>query len=104
MSSRTHRLRRGILVVAAIGILSPLIGALPAQAAVSCTSVFDDGTYATANCTGSGKVRINATCHAIWPFSPWTDYGQWLTLNGGASIVNAHIYCAASVTAWVQYG
>jgi hypothetical protein len=104
MSSRSRHLGRGILVAAAIGLLSPLVGALPAQAAVRCTSVFDDGVYATANCTGSGSVRINATCNAIWPFSPWIDYGPWLYLTNGASIVNPHISCAASVTAWVQYG
>jgi hypothetical protein len=104
MSTRSRNIGRGVFVAAAIGLLSPFIGALSAQAAASCTSIHDNGTYATANCTGVGNVRINATCNAIWPYSPWTDYGSWVHINGGASIANPHIYCAASVRPWVQYG
>ena len=103
MSTRRSTIVRGALVAAALGLVFPFIAAAPAQAAASCWDAGTDGTYATASCSGYGSVRINVRCNAIWPFTPWTDYGPWTYINGGANIVNAHIYCAASITVWVQY-
>lgn len=103
MSTRRSRIARSAVIAAAIGLLAPLVGALPAEAAASCSGAGTDGTYATANCTGYGNARINVSCNAIWPFTPWTDYGSWTYVNGGLTIVNAHAYCAAPTSVWVEY-
>jgi hypothetical protein len=102
MTSRS-RIAGVALAAAGLGIVMSLAGAVPAQAAATCTNVGTDGAYATANCTGVGTVRINVRCNAIWPFTQWTDYGSWTSINGGGTIVNSHAYCAASTTVWVQY-
>lgn len=105
MSLRGRNIARGALLAAALGLISPFITAgTPAQAAASCWNAGTDGTTATASCSGVGYARVNVRCNAIWPFTPWTDYGGWYYVNGGANIVNSHAYCAASTTVWVQYG
>lgn len=100
--ARRRRLGRAAVFAAAIGLALPLLVASPAQAA-SCWNVGTDGTYASAMCSGPGQARLVVRCHAIWPFSPWTDYGSWVTIGGSATIVNPHAYCAAPVTVQPQY-
>ena len=104
MSAKKRRLQRGVLATAALAFALPLLGVAPASAAATCWGEGTDGTYATASCSGVGYARVNVTCNAVWPFTPWTDYGGWYYVNGGGNIVNAHEYCAASITVWVQYG
>lgn len=104
MSTRKRSFRRGALVTAALALVLPFMSAAPANAAASCWGAGTDGAIATASCSGVGNARVNVTCNAIWPFSPWTDYGGWYYVNGGGTIANAHEYCAASTTVWVQYG
>jgi hypothetical protein len=104
MNTSQQTFMRGALAALALGFILPLLAAVPAQAAAHCTNIGTDGTYATASCTGTGYVRLNVRCKAIWPYTPWTDYGARQYVNGGANIVNAHVYCAASLSTWVAYG
>ncbi|MCW4386648.1 hypothetical protein OH146_12775 [Salinibacterium sp. SYSU T00001] len=103
MTTRRH-LIRGALVAAALGLAAPFLSTpAPAQAAATCWSAGTDGAHASANCSGYGYARLIVQCHAIWPFSPWTDYGAWVWVGGAATIVNAHVHCAAPITVSVQY-
>jgi hypothetical protein len=104
MGKSQRTIVRGAIAAIALGFILPIIAAAPAQAVAHCTNIGSDGTYATASCTGTGYVQINVRCNAIWPFTQWTDYGARQYINGGATILNAHIYCAASLTTWVVYG
>lgn len=104
MSSRRRNIGRSALLAVALGLIVPFIGAAPAQATASCWGAGTDGSVATASCSGVGNARVNVTCNALWPFTPWADYGGWYYVNGGATIVNSHAYCAGSTMVWVQYG
>ncbi len=104
MVSTKKTILRGGMAAVILGLVLPLTAVMPAQAAASCSSIGSDGTLATASCTGTGYVRLNVRCNAIWPFTPWTDTGPRVYLNGGGTIANQHISCGASLTVWVVYG
>lgn len=87
----------------ALTLGATLVSGVPANAA-SCTNVGADSRYASAYCTGTGWVQLNVTCNAIWPFTPWTDYGPRIYIRAPITLANSFQYCAASVTAWVAYG
>ncbi|MEO7121606.1 MAG: hypothetical protein ABI400_00485 [Lacisediminihabitans sp.] len=104
MGTSQKSIIRGTIAAIALGFILPLLAAAPAQAAAHCTNIGTNDSYATASCTGTGYAQVNVRCNAIWPFTKWTDYGPRVYLNGGGNVINAHIYCAASMTVWVVYG
>ena len=99
---KNRRFAGGVVLSAALGLAFAVVGAAPANAA-TCWGAGSDGTYASASCSGVGNVRVNVRCNAVWPFTPWTDYGGWFYVNGGGNPGNAHAYCAASLTVWAEY-
>ncbi|MEY4296625.1 MAG: hypothetical protein RL016_471 [Actinomycetota bacterium] len=74
---------------------------VPAQAAgMTCYTPSDNGTLATGACTGisAGYVQLNVVCPAIWPFTPWVDYGSWVYVNGSVYVSNSHVWCGVPVS------
>lgn len=90
-----------------LALAIPIAGAVaPAAAATKCTNVYYDSSsgIASADCTGNGTMRFVVSCDAIWPFTPWTKYSQWITITGGG-LDAAHQFpsCDAPSSVSVQY-
>lgn len=98
-------IKKATLAKLSIGLTlaATLVSATPANAA-ACTNVGAAGSYASAYCTGTGWVQLNVRCNAIWPFTPWTDYGTRIYIRSPVTLANYYQPCAASVTVWVVYG
>lgn len=102
MKSRT---RTGAFVlVAGVALALPfLVGVAPASASGNCDYINYDPSngYATANCTADGVMRFVVSCHAIWPFTAWTKYSEWIDTPTDA----IHVFpgCDAPYSVSVQY-
>lgn len=75
------RILTKLTIVAALALAGVGATVVPANAAgMTCYTPSDNGTLATGVCTGisAGYVQLNVMCPAIWPWTPWIDYGSWV--------------------------
>jgi hypothetical protein len=93
-----------LAAVAGVALSVPFVVAIaPASAAAKCNNITYDSSngYATANCTGDGVMRFVVHCNAIWPFTAWTKYSQWI--DTPADAIHVFPTCAAPSSVSVQY-
>jgi hypothetical protein len=93
-----------VALVAGVALALPfLVGVAPASASGDCNDITYDPSngYATANCTGDGVMRFVVSCHAIWPFTAWTKYSEWI--DTPADAIHVFPSCAAPYSVRVQY-
>lgn len=97
----SKRKSRFAALLAGLGLVfaSVLVSALPANAAVGCSSLSynQSSGQVTASCSGnhSGAVAtIVVKCNAVWPYSPWTNTHN-TTVNYGLSFVYTISNCPA---------
>lgn len=97
----SKRLIMKLALAATIALGGVATSIVPAQAAgLTCFTPSDSGTLATGVCTGisAGYVQLNVICPAIWPFTPWIDYGSWVWVNGSMYLSNSHAWCGVPVS------